>query len=259
MAMQPDVRRDLVYFLLGPAVVAIAAAALFHLAPWPVFSTIQAGNFHWATTLGFLAVGALGAALSSRIGTPSAPQLGDGAGWRRLLLWGLGAGLAYAAFDLGLLIFTPVGAHSAAVDRAAGHTWFNVALPFSLLHYAHAAILSECAYRLGAVVIPTWLVSTLLLRGRWPGPVFWTFAGLAAFIEPLEQAIISKRLPLVGMAPLDQAITIEGVASELIFALMLRRFGWPAPILMRYGFYLLYRVTAGYFFPHTSGMYPGPH
>jgi hypothetical protein len=40
---------------------------------------------------------------------------------------------------------------------------------------------------------------------------------------------------------------------------MLRRFGWPAPILMRFGYYLLVRVFSGYFYPPFSESYPGPH
>jgi hypothetical protein len=61
------------------------------------------------------------------------------------------------------------------------------------------------------------------------------------------------------MAPLDIAMELEAIANQLLFAWMLRRFGWPAPILMRYGYYLLVRVFAGYLYPHTSIMYPGPH
>jgi hypothetical protein len=219
----------------------------------------QAAFLGWAPTLGLLAVGALGAALSSRIGSPSAPSLGDESAWRRVLLWGLGAGLANAVFDLALVVLTPVGAHAEAVDRAAGITWGNVALPFSLLHYAHAAVLTECALSLGLVVIPTWLISSLLLKGRWQASVFWTVAVLACLIEPLTKAIGLKRLPFFGMSPLDVALTLEGIAWQLVFAVLLRRLGWPAPILMRFGYYLLFRVTAGYFFPHTSDMYPGPH
>lgn len=32
---QSAARRDLTYFLLGPGLLALGAAALFHLSPWP--------------------------------------------------------------------------------------------------------------------------------------------------------------------------------------------------------------------------------
>jgi hypothetical protein len=252
MGLQTGDRRDLTYFLLGPVAIALLASAWFHVAPWPVFSPLQGQLFDWGTTVAYLAGGALGILACARIGIPRAPT--DGAGWRKVVLWGLGTGIAYAAFDLAL----PVHAHAEAVDKAAGITWSNVALPFSLLHYAHAAIISECFFRIAVIAIPTWLVSTLLLKGRWKAPVFWAFAVFAAFIEPLEKAVL-KHLPLTGMSAIDTAMTLEGVAWQLIFAYLMRRFGWPAPILARYGYYLLFRITAGYFYPHTSGMYPGPH
>ena len=50
-----------------------------------------------------------------------------------------------------------------------------------------------------------------------------------------------------------------GIAEQIVFAWMLRRFGWPAPILMRFAWYLIVRVFVGYLYPHTSEMYPGPH
>jgi hypothetical protein len=258
--MQTDMRRDLAYFVFGAVPIALAATLLFQLAPWPTLPVSgQAALLGWGPTLGFLALGALGAALSSRIGAPSAPRLGDSEGWRRMLLWGLGAGLANAVFDLALTLFTPVGPHAQAVERAAGITWGNVALPYSLLHYAHAAVVTECILSLGLLVIPTWLVSTLLLKGRWQAQVFWTLAVAGSLVEPLSKSIGLKRLPLVGMSPMDVALTLEGIFWQLVFAALLRRYGWPAPMLMRYGYYLLFRITAGYFFPHSSDMYPGPH
>ena len=54
-------------------------------------------------------------------------------------------------------------------------------------------------------------------------------------------------------------VSLEAVASQIVYAFMLRRFGWPAPILMRFGYYLLVRVFSGYFYPPFSESYPGPH
>jgi hypothetical protein len=260
MAFDPHVRRDLTYFLAGPVLAALAVAALFQLHPWPTLPRSgQAQALGWGATAIYLAVGALGVALASRVGCPPAPPLAARGRWLKLSLWSLGAGLAYGALDIAISVLTPWGAHLEAIDRANGFTWANIALPWSLAHYLHGAIILECAFRLGAIVVPTWLVGRLLLRGRFESFVFWTFAVLAAWIEPLEKAILLRKIPFAGMAPMDIAMNLEAVASEVLFALMLRRFGWPAPILMRYGYYLLVRVFAGYFFPPASELYPGPH
>jgi hypothetical protein len=259
-AQRPSTARyDLAVFGLGPALLSLGVAALYHLAPWPTPVRQQAANFGWGVTAAYLAVGAVGAALSSKAGCPAAPALGDRRAWLRLLLWSLAAGLASGAVDVAISAFTPWGAQIEAKDRSLGYTWANVALPWSLPHYFHASVLSECAFRLAAIIIPAWLVGRLLLKGRREAAVFWTFGVLAALIEPLEKAILLKRMPFVDLPPLDLFVSLEGVATQVVYALMLRRFGWPAPIAMRFGYYLLVRVFIGYLYPPFSENYPGPH
>ena len=50
MNIDPALRRDSVYFLVGPALVSILIAALFHIHPWPVSMSAQAQNFDWLIT-----------------------------------------------------------------------------------------------------------------------------------------------------------------------------------------------------------------
>jgi hypothetical protein len=252
-------RRDLVYFLLGPGLASLAVAGLFHLHTWPTANPSQAAALDWGVTTAYLAVGAFAAMLSTQIGCPPAPPVADRSQWLRICLWALAAGIASGGVDLAFDLLTPWGVHLRAIDKANGYSWANVALPWSLAHYLHAAVQLECAFRLAAIVIPAWLVGRLLLKGRFETVVFWTFAGLAAWIEPLEKAILVRKLPFADMGPWEIAVNLEAVVAQLVFAWMLRRFGWPAPILMRYGYYLLVRVFAGYLYPHTAEMYPGPH
>jgi hypothetical protein len=251
--------RDLRYFLLGPALATLAVAALFHLHPWPTALPSQAAALGWGFTLATLAAGALGAFLSTSVGCTPAPATIDRAEWRGVVIWSLGVGLASGGLDLGLQWFTPWGPHLAAIDRANGYTWANVALPWSLAHYLHASIQLESVFRLAVIIVPAWLISRVLLKGRFETLTYWTLATLAASIEPIEKAIFVRKVPFADMAPLDIAMELEAIATQLVFAWMLRRFGWPAPILMRYGYYLLVRVFVGYLYPHTSLMYPGPH
>ena len=252
-------RSDLTYFILGPGLLTLGVAALYHLAPWPTPISGQAANFGLGLTAGYLAVGAVGAALSSHVGCPPAPNVGDRRAWLRILLWSLAAGIASGAIDIAISDLTPWGAQIAAIDRSMGYTWANVALPWSLPHYFHASVLSECAFRLAAIILPAWLIGRFMLKGRFESAAFWVFGVLAAFIEPLEKAIMLKRLPFVDLPPLDLMVSIEGVAAQIVYAFMLRRFGWPAPIIMRFGYYLLVRVFSGYLYPPFSESYPGPH
>jgi hypothetical protein len=41
-------------------------------------------------------------------------------------------------------------------------------------------------------------------------------------------------------------MTLEGCLWQLAFAFLLRRYGWSAPIIARYGYYLLVRILFGY-------------
>ncbi|HEY2049941.1 MAG TPA: hypothetical protein VGH03_11390 [Caulobacteraceae bacterium] len=253
-------RRDLILFLAGPGVIALAVAALFQVVAWPTLPrTGQAQALGLGATAICIGLGAIGAMLSTGVGCPTAPRLGDWSRWRRIVAWGLGGGFAYGAFDLGIYAWTPWGAHLTAIDHANGYTWANVALPWSVAHYLHGAIELESVYRLTLIVIPAWLICRLFLKGRFEAWIFWTFTALAALVEPLEKAIILRKLPLADMGPLDLAMNLEAIASQVLYALVLRRFGWPAPILMRYGYYLVVRVFGAYLFPYTSEMYPGQH
>jgi hypothetical protein len=251
-------RRELVLFLLIAAAPALAISAIFQLHPWPTPMKAQADALGWGQTGLYLAIGALGALVATRAGAAATPSPADRR-WGRLLAVGLLLGLAYGAFELALGRLTPWDAQLEVQTRAQGFTWVNVGLPWSLLHYLHGSILSECAFRLGAILIPTYLVSHLLLRGRHKAAVFWTFAAIAAFIEPIQKAILVRKWPLADMTPLQTLMTLEAALWQLAFAWLLRRYGWASPIIARYGYYLLVRIFFGYLLGPGSLMYPGPH
>jgi len=155
----------------------------------------------------------------------------------------LGAGFAYGLTDLAINRLTPWGAHIAAVDRRNGFdlTFVNVRPPWSLPHYLHASILSECAFRLGPILLLTWLVGHVILRGRGQTAIYWTFSVLAALIEPLEKAVLLRKWALFGDTPMEQAMNVEAIAWQFLYAVLLRRFGWPAPMLARFAYYLVVR------------------
>ena len=41
---------------------------------------------------------------------------------------------------------------------------------------------------------------------------------------------------------MEQLMTAEAIAWQFVFAVLLRRFGWAAPILSRFGYYLVVRA-----------------
>jgi hypothetical protein len=85
-----------------------------------------------------------------------------------------------------------------------------------------------------------WLV-TRLTRGRFEAAVYWAFALIAAFIEPIEKAILLRKSGVFGDTPMEQAMNVDAIAWQFVYAVLLRRFGWAAPILMRFGYYLVVR------------------
>ena len=89
--------------------------------------------------------------------------------------------------------------------------------------------------------------------------MFWTFGVLAAFIEPLEKAIMLKRLPFVDLPPLDLTVSLEGVAAQVLYAFMLRRFGWPTLSSCASDTTCSSRVFTPYLYPPGSESFPGPH
>jgi len=237
-------RRELILLLLLPALPSFAIVALFQLHPWPTPMKQQADVLGWPMTALYLGLGAAGVAALPGTGTTLTPRLVERRRWAVLAAVSLATGVAYGCTDWALNHLTAWGAHLAAVDRRNGlNTAFvNVRPPWSLAHYFHASILSECAFRLAAILIPAWLVGRLFRRNRGSSAVYWAFAVLAALIEPLEKAVYLRRWGLLGDTPMEQAMTLEAIAWQIVYAVLLRRFGWPAPILARFGYYLVVRA-----------------
>lgn len=235
-------RRELWLFLLMAVLPALAISALFQLHPWATPMKQQAALLGWPMTGIYLAMGAAGVALAPWTASAATPRKKDSRRWSLLAAVSLVTGLVYGLTDMALNRLTPWGAHLAAVDRKNGFdtTFVNVRPPWSLLHYLHASILSECAFRLAAILVPAGLVG-LALKSRYREATFWVFAVLAACIEPLEKALLLRKWALFGDTPMEQAMNLEAIAWQVIYAVLLRRFGWAAPILARFGYYLVVR------------------
>lgn len=235
--------RELALFALLAAIPALAIAGLYHLHPWPTPMVQQAANFRWDLTGIYLLMGVVGVMLSPWTVAPETPRLDEGRRWGALILCAVGAGVIYGLTDLGINRLTSWGAHIAAVDQRNGYdvSFINVRPPWSLPHYFHASILSECAFRLAPILGLGGLVG-LFVRSRGREVAFWSLAVLAAMIEPLEKAVFLRKWALFGDTPIEQLMNAEAIAWQFVYAVLLRRFGWAAPILARFGYYLVVRA-----------------
>src|SRR5262249_48585047 len=126
---------------------------------------------------------------------------------------------------------------------------FNAPWPGSPLFYTGGAVVVEVFYRLLPIPLVLWLVSSLLLRGRFQSQIFWVLAGLTSLIEPWTQA-----LPELG----TEGVTVSSVAAafaiafgqNLTQAVFFRRYGFVAAIAVRVGMYMVWHVGYGNFICH---------
>ena len=233
---------ELALFGVLAALPALLIAGIYHLHPWPTPMAQQAATFAWSITAIYVTMGAAGVLLSPWTVAPETPSLNRPRRWGLLVLWSLGVGLIYGLTDLAISHLTFWGTHLAAVDKKNGFdvTFVNVRPPWSVLHYFHASIISECAFRLAPILFLGGLVG-LFTRRRGQEITFWITAVLAAMIEPLEKSVMLRKWTLFGDTPAEQLMNVEAIAWQLVYAILLRRFGWPAPILARFGYYLVVR------------------
>lgn len=245
-------RRDALYFILGPALITLAAVAAFQFHPWPVPLPSQAQLLQPAPAGVVLLLGLAGAWLSNRAGLPSAPSLRDGPRWRRLLIVAVGSGLVFGVALFGIDAATGL---SVGAAKALGVSWINVPAPQSLAHYGAAGVLLECIYRIFPIPLLMWLVARVMLKGRADGPVFWTLALLTSLIEPASNLALARP----GAAAALGMLVVVAFAANLFEAFEFRRHGWPAPILFRLAFYGVWHCFGPYLVSTHSLLYPGIH
>jgi hypothetical protein len=232
------VRRDGFYFSallwLGLiAYVALAKALLDAFLPHAFASDDQRAVFAWPTIGAIGALGLAGVWLAHRSGFPAA--WGEGASARRRLLVPGAAGLAIGAW---YVAYDRLTGASAALNAAHGLTQQYTDFPSMFLIFTAAAVFVEPIYRLLLIPLPLWLVSTVLLRGRWQEPLFWAFAVAASLFEPLDQARV-----VTGLAPaLWWAQVAQGFGLNMTQAFFFRREGFLASVAVRLAFYLVWHV-----------------
>lgn len=200
--------------LLGLVAYLLLGKLAFMAVPTALVDPGQAEDLTFAAIGVFAAMGLAGLGLSARAGFPPFYT-----GWRRLALpAGVGAS---------------VGVVLAMVDRAHPLGIPNVAFPMALLLYPFGAIVSEIMFRLFPLPLLTWLISGLVLRGRFQDAVFGFCAVSTSLAEPLLQWGAMPEEPWFRALLFTHAL-----GMNLGAAFLFRRRGWLAALVLRLAFYV---------------------
>ena len=218
--------RDLVLFLCGPALVAIAITVWYAVRPWPIPVADQVQHFMLAPVTTSLGLGALGVWLSSRVGLPSAPALTDARGWLLLFLASTGLALLFVAASA--IEDATLGVQRFLAQRI-GQPSMNVPFPASIAHYLHGSILQECLFRIGPIPILSWTIGKLAFRDGAKPQVFWVVAIVLSLVEPLaEVAMAFQARPDIALITAG-----VGVAGNVAWVALYRQMGWPVLLIVR--------------------------
>jgi hypothetical protein len=120
-----------------------------------------------------------------------------------------------------------------------------IKFPASLVAYPLAGILEEIIFRLFMTTTLVWIVSNMLLGGRWQEVVFWGVTTFLGMFYTFNQLSIYRSL--VGSIELLIALRffiVIGVSS-ILAAYFYRKYGFLAAISFRMGDYLLWHVIWG--------------
>lgn len=213
----------LVVFLLIAKLIAI-------LAHMPFQSPGQQAVFAWKSVAFFVALTLLGAGFAHIVGFPG--------------MWEKRFGLrqkVWVPIIIGLVFGTAllVTDHSSGFEHlfAVATKTTVPALPFPdlVLFQIFAGTCAAILYNLFAVAFIVWFIGTLLLARRWRSQTFWVLAVLVCFAEPFAMAS-QQHWALFRLGPLSAGII--GMLAliyvlDLTAAILLRRFGFTAALLMR--------------------------
>ena len=147
------------------------------------------------------------------------------------LLAGLGVGVlaigVEAVFELSEIIAAKMGTDS-----------IHIPFPSSAMAYPAAAILVSVFQYLIPVPILVWLLSNVILRGKFQTWVFLIVGVLAALVEPISQTAILKDNPALLVS-----VFAFVLIANLIQLYLFRKSGFLAAIFFRLSFYLIWHVA----------------
>ncbi len=144
-------------------------------------------------------------------------------------LIGVGIGILGIVFDL----LQPLGQESL------------IKFPASMVAYPLAAILEEIIFRLFLTTAFVWMISNVLLRGKWQEIIFWVVSVFLAIFYTLSQ--LSQYQSLV--ADLDLIVLARFFVVIAVFFILAayyyRRYGFLAAISMHLGYFVVWQIIWG--------------
>ena len=215
-----------IFFLISPVTLPLASNAV-------VFSPL--------TILILAVMGFVGLLLARRTGF--ADIWDESVSKRQRFLIPFIVGLIY-----GLVTIAPLlaGASNRLHPLATGSD-IHVKFPLSIPYYTYGALFLEIFLRLFCVPLLVWLVSNVILRGKWQTPIFWLAAGVVAFYEPMPYMMED----FAGKTPFGYLYVVFGAVfgslfiSNVVAAYLFRRYGFLAAVVMRLSHYLIWHVIYG--------------
>jgi hypothetical protein len=205
----------------------------------------QEALFAWSNIALFAVLALVGIWAGRATGFPAAWDARISSAQRLLLPAAIGLGIGVVETGLDLLT-----GGAQAVAQVTGQSSFNIDFPGSLLAYSGGAIEVEVLYRLFGLPFLLWLISAVLLRGRGRRPTLWVLGALAAGFEPVSQGVF---LFLGGggggvLTPLMLgAYLITALPENILAVVFFRRYGLLAPLILRWGEYLVWHILYGNF------------
>jgi len=153
------------------------------------------------------------------------------------------AGLIY-----GLVTIAPLlsGASNRLHPLATGSD-VHVKFPLSIPYYVYGAVFLEIFLRLFCVSILVWLISNVILRGKWQTPVFWLAAIVVAFYEPMPYMMqdFAGTTPIGSLYIVFSTVISSLFISNVIAAYLSRKYGILAAVVMRLSHYLVWHIIYG--------------
>jgi membrane protease YdiL (CAAX protease family) len=115
-----------------------------------------------------------------------------------------------------------------------------------------AGIGEEIIFRLFFIPFGMWVISTLILKGKWQGKVFWgvsIFSALVFASGHLPSVMFAFRIESVNQVPaalMYEIILLNGIVS-LLAAYLFRKYGFLAAVGIHFWTNIVWHVLWGLF------------
>ncbi len=124
--------------------------------------------------------------------------------------------------------------------------------PTSIVTSAVAGIGEEIIFRLFFIPFGTYVISTLILKGKWQGKVFWgvsIFSALVFALGHLPSVMFAFRIESVNQVPaalIGEIILLNGIVS-LLASYYFRKYGFLAAVGIHFWTNIVWHVLWGLF------------